>query len=611
MRQKGTLGRGPEADVCPTRWDDVERCDRNGTASKRRCANETEYSGKVRSAKPMDLNDLVKPIVFHVPALGDLQVDVLSDSFPAWFTTWDTPAGEPADLVRSFLRELTRTAGPEAAALDTAKIDALEAEDLDAAAAAFVSVAAGYLRPRYVAEGVGERRKVRKRGNQEAYDVGPRDGERPTAQLLRLLRDWREDRGNRDWLLGEAARRATRDVMRAFGGVGEFQRALDQQLKLQRSPGFALALDAARSPAIGTVLQDFARQQETIAANVTSLKLGLAAYDEQRVKLATLITASRPTVPDLKALGLYPEIGATIARLKVGLVDTTSFDAMRRLEASIGQIGSQMRDRERMILGAADVFRQANRLFDLGIPGAALAAMTALPLVDVAGGLPGTKLSVFPPGYQLTAALGVASPLARGAIADVLHHYGEEPSPDQPTFGGALEAHARIDANSKDRGELVSWLENFATVAMVTVRNEADALRRAGLLVLLGLVLQAISTWHDVYDDGATSIDVAQATNRLDTMTKEIQGLRAEVAGLRKDRSQENLRIRFVHARAPLRRDAHGQAPLMRYVYPDQRLRVIDERGDWVMVEVFDYHGETLERGWIARARVRQQALDD
>jgi hypothetical protein len=557
----------------------------------------------------MDLNDLVKPLAFPAPPLGELQVDVLSDDFGAWFETWDTPAADPLDLVRALLRDQARTAGPEGVAIDAAQVAALPDPDLDAVAATFVFAAGGYMRPRYISEGVGERRKVRKRTAQEAYDLGPLEGERPAAQLLRLMRDWREDRKRQEWLVTEPARRATRDLMRAFGGVRAFQHAMEQQLKFQLSPGFKLALEAARGPSLGGALQEIARHEQSIATRIAGLKLGVMAFDDQRARLDDLFKAARPTVPDLKVLGLYPDIGASIAQLKIGVVDPTAFDAVRRLEESIGRVGRETGDRQREILAGADVFRQANRLFDLGIPAAAFAAMTALPAVGL-GGLTDTKLSMFPPGFQVTATLGVAGPLSRGAVADVLHHYGEEPSPEQPVFGGALEATARIDAGPDGRRELIAWFERFAAMAMAAVRNEADVIRRAGLLVLLGLVFQAVSTWNDVFDDGATSADVAQVTERLDTAAKEMGALRSEVAGLRADRADESLRIRFVHSRAPLRREPHREAPLMRHVYPDQRLRVIDERGDWVLAEVFNYHGETLERGWIARARLRQRPLD-
>jgi hypothetical protein len=44
---------------------------------------------------------------------------------------------------------------------------------------------------------------------------------------------------------------------------------------------------------------------------------------------------------------------------------------------------------------------------------------------------------------------------------------------------------------------------------------------------------------------------------------------------------------------------------LLRQLYPDQVLRVIGERGDWVEVEAFDYSTDATMRGWVSRRRLR------
>ena len=63
--------------------------------------------------------------------------------------------------------------------------------------------------------------------------------------------------------------------------------------------------------------------------------------------------------------------------------------------------------------------------------------------------------------------------------------------------------------------------------------------------------------------------------------------------------------IRYVHAVVNLRAEPRRGGQLIRLVYPDQVVRVIDTEGEWAEVEVFDYGSDRPVRGWISRRYLR------
>jgi hypothetical protein len=47
---------------------------------------------------------------------------------------------------------------------------------------------------------------------------------------------------------------------------------------------------------------------------------------------------------------------------------------------------------------------------------------------------------------------------------------------------------------------------------------------------------------------------------------------------------------------------------ILRKVYPDDRVRVLDAAGKWAQVEVYEYHSEKVAKGWINRRVLRAEA---
>lgn len=568
----------------------------------------------------MDLIALSRPQVFAAPPLGEIAVDVFNGDFGTWFDGWAEAGGDDAQsLVRDLLRDQAARHGEPPVPLDPGAIATLGGADLDAVADALLEVAGGYYRPKHVSTPAsGPKRKVRKRRPDEAYDLEAREGERGAQRLLRILTDWRQDRRDRDWMFSASARAGVADMMRIHRDAAVVQRLVDQQKALALVPAYEAALKVARLAAPLKDRLPMAVRPEIDAA-IRRLSLGPALHLKgwQSPEIASIMTALKgAAVFDIAAATRFPNMGGAIGRLSLGPeMGLDPFGGIRRMQDTFLDVRRLMGpsiEMGRIWADQAELARTASRLFDLKIPAVTLAAIAALPPTGALSlGSAAMRNSVFPPGYQLVAGIGVASTAYRGVAADILQRYGEVPAEDAPVFGGALEATALIDAELEDPGEVVDYLERFAALAMAVLRNEADVIRRNGLTGVLTLVLAAIGAyyaWAAVAQAPApaAAIDPGPANARMAAVGQQIGAVRQEVAGLRADRSDERLHIRYLHARAPLRAEPHGQGLVLRLVYPDQLIRVVGQRSDWVEADVFDYKSEAPIRGWIARSRLRQ-----
>jgi hypothetical protein len=85
-------------------------------------------------------------------------------------------------------------------------------------------------------------------------------------------------------------------------------------------------------------------------------------------------------------------------------------------------------------------------------------------------------------------------------------------------------------------------------------------------------------------------------------ITEHLQILEQRVAqlDLASDRN-----IRVVAQMAPLRLEPRAKAPIIRQLYPDDRVRVQDVKDGWALVEVYEYKSEATTTGWVNRRALR------
>jgi hypothetical protein len=539
----------------------------------------------------VDLASLALPPRIAIDFLGEVQVDILSADFEVWVDAWiGAPSGDAQEFVRQLLAAHA-TKGDPPVGLDASQIGVGTDIQLDQAADALLEAAAWRFRPKYISSGSGTARKVRKRTDAEAYDLSQRGDETSADRLLRVLTDWRQDRRNFKWLTEASARRAATEMLRAYRDATGVQRLIDQRKAIPLALPSAFERSLLDSPAY-RIAEITRRQQEQFR----SLGLAPDVFHGYRRQTQSLLAAIR-SAPTIATLTQYPQIGSALTALKLG---SELAAAMRTNPLHTALSGLKPYDLSQLQLGW---IHTANRRFDLRLPGATLAAIAAIhqPLV----GTDGLRMTPFPPGFQLVAGLGLSGSAPAGAVADLLNFYDAEPPGDTPAFDATRGVALLIDESPANAIRMIDHLEGFLEWLATAARKEVDIVRRQGYIALFFMACTLFSTWNDVTDESASKADVAGVAAQTTMLNRKIEGLEQQLKAQRLERADDRRFLRYVRSRAPLRLEPHGGAILVRYIYPDQELRLLDERGAWVLVEAYDYHGEQLVRGWMARSRLR------
>lgn len=554
-------------------------------------------------------------IEFHVPRLGPLTVEALSGNFFDWVrnglkrSAWSDG--------RAFIRDLLSTQarpGRDDPPHGEEAVASLDDEELSEAADLFLAATGVYFQPKYVSDGVGHRRKVRKRREGEEYDIAAAEGETGADRLLRVVRAWVEDQAEFHKKIIQQAEGAS-SIVRQYEKDMGLSRFWEQQKKLALLDPLPAAIRALESPNrkfIAEMLAPSKLLAESIGHHARPAGI-LAEIQAQDARLRELVGFKQGAALEaLNLVNLYPNIGA---RLPVGLgIASDVSAALRGLMPDVGAAGFEP-SLSRVLADQATFATSISRQFDLRIPATTLAAIGALyganSLAEATRGQ-----SLFPPGFQMAAAWGLETTTARGLVADLLHHYGEE-APDAPLFGHALESAAVVDAEELTEAEAVSFLQRVAGFILAAIQNERDVVARGGMIGVLILICTLLSGYVGlaslqvaekslVVAEQSLNSAQAQPTNSdLAAVIRESQATREAFEAERRERADDRHRIRYVHERAPLRTEPHAQGMLIRSVYPDQLLRVVDEQGEWLKVEVFDYQSDGVTRGWISRRRVR------
>ena len=556
---------------------------------------------------PLDIADLTPPIAFHVASLGDVQVDARAIPFEKWVRAGKAEARWPSGeaFVRDLALEQIRS-GPDKQPIDPALVGALDDAQLAAVADAFLSASGEFFRPRYIATQSGGRRKVRKRRADEAYDLGPRESEPVPDQLLRILGDWAQDTADRMTMVMAADQGAIAAKLLAEQ-KSSIMSAIESYDRLTKSPAFDPALTSAAKMAASL-------QSSSIAGLLAAAKppshlfpaYEMAARMTELTSLSkNLASLSHPAwLGTMKSLGAYPSVVQSL-HAAIGK-DVTGFarllDAQRAtsrsLDDALGIRTFEFWKDQRLFADAV------NRQFHLHLPSAVLAAaslMSTSPNLAIAG----SDLSIFPPGYQLAATIGLEGIASRGAVADVLRFYDDEPDASAPVFGAALDSAHGVDRGEFSAAETIGVLERLWAQVADLLAGPVSQVQRAGLLNLLSFILTVVMalTAVETLRVGATSADIIG-------VREAVVSLKGEIGGLKTPPPSPSERIRYVHAPAPLRTEPHKGGQVMRIVYPDETLRLVDEQGDWMKVEVFDFHAQHLVLGWMNRRWVRAKPRD-
>jgi hypothetical protein len=585
---------------------------------------------------------IVSPVKVTAPALGDFHVDVHHGDFHTWlakgFDRKRWPDG--GVLMRSILREQAKDASD--APLDADVVDGLDGDQLEEAAAAFLTATGMALRPRWIRRsGTGSRVRARRRREDDAYDMAAREGEDERARLHRIVLDRLEDHRleaaeMKAMIYGphfEETVSAIKRTEELFGGryathLSEYQRAADSIRSLADAAGISAgrnALDHLNAATKGM----------KAALGFDPRTLSEAQNAVQKFDPAGLLGLEK----NLASAGLH---GAdAISRQLLGLTQTnqSALDAASRLlaeqsesiKAALGVVrGPELSDVMKATLGGLDTprdyFEQLRRQFHVPNPAAGLAALAGVDasaaglstLRDAVGGVTALR-----PGYHLTAALGLSETAPRGVVADILRHYDEEPDPKAPVFATAVRASRVADAadndNAEGEGATVESLQAQVRELQAQVRElqeevlkERDPVRRWGLgenllaacaiISMVGAIWgAAISTLGFIQDREAR---LAADTDRAEAARFEAD-IRRGMAAARQE-VEERYRTRYIATDGPLRAEPGAQGRMIQYVYAGSMVLVKEQRDRWVLVEVFNYAHEHLVTGWLPVRRLRE-----
>ncbi|MCX5511936.1 hypothetical protein C3941_07675 [Kaistia algarum] len=554
-------------------------------------------------------------VSFDASPLGVVWVEAFGGTFADWVRD-GLKAGRWPDgqaLARDLVAHQTRPA-QDADVFGETRAAELEPHDLDTISTAFVAATGQGFRPRYISEGEGSARKARKRREDEAYDLSPREGEGGTERLLRILTAWRQDRDDFNTLMMSRIGLSVGELAQRTGALAHLTTVLDEQRRtatlFQPSPALRTALQTINSPTYKAMTEAL-RPSGLMAEHITRLAQSpiskiVSQLNEERSRILDMARLTTPSTEILKGLQLYPNLGSDFAR-QIGLATQASSTA-KALAAAMPTYNLAKSLAITPLIEQSAFARMISREYSLRLPAATLAAITALSantaILDQLN-----RSSLFPPGFQMAAALGQQGAVAKGLVADVLHHY-DEYAPEAPAFAEALTSTAIVDAGALTEAEAISFLRRVGGWLLAAIRNEKDVIRQLGLIGVLNFVLVVLTTFltYEAVVIGQRSLAVAEAGPThadVKALTDETHAMRHDIEATMRGDEKVHDRTRYVHQSTPLRAEPQAHGLVLRTLYPDQVLRVVDARGEWVQVEAFDYHSDQPMRGWVNRRRLR------
>ena len=562
-----------------------------------------------------DLNSSSQVSLARSP-LGPIKVALGSDAFTKW-VEGELEADEVVDehdLVKRLFEQHATTAETDQA-LNPNEVHALSPAEIDALATELLQNGELYFRPSFI-RADGPKGRVRRRTESERAVSTPIEGACPAKLLLEALRAWRQDRLDRLEWLEQKSKTPTSLIQQQQALVAAAQ-VWKEQAAVLKAAGYQSPLsEAARA------ISDITRPSRLLTGSLAQVSgypshTMLAQVEaQQRLFRETVGALSRhPAQTNITELTTrYQNVGSIIARSiqqAGGLGSLMS--AQRAIQDIVGRTGLDHSITLNILANQADMARRVRKEFDVTMPRAVLAALSAMTVAPDAAAL---SLTVYPPGYQLVAAVGLSTQSAHGLVAEILGNYGEPPVEETPMFAAALDSTSLIDGGGTSPAQTVNFLAAFAYKILGLTGEEPDPVRRQALFTVYGfiitLLVSAAGTVAGTLDAyyGSVQVELAREAQEEAADPKVVEELRdanQRIAALEAQQRlalAEDRSLRYVHARTPLRVDPHGKALMIRYIYQDQVLRVLETRDNWVQIETIEYSAEKPLRGWVHRRAI-------
>ena len=216
------------------------------------------------------------------------------------------------------------------------------------------------------------------------------------------------------------------------------------------------------------------------------------------------------------------------------------------------------------------------------------------------------------PSWTRTAGIGVLGIANPGLIHDVLGAL-HRARPDTFAFDVAVTLAESFDQPGDVGAEKAAdLLQKYAEALIALLVTTKDWVARQGIISMLSLILLIAATYdgHLARLDGDEQVVLARTavspepTSAQKEIARQVETLQNAMRE-RDTAHQADRNIRAVIQLAPLRVAPDAKAHVVRMVYPDDRVRVQDVKGNWALIEVFDYKSEAAVTGWINRRVLR------
>jgi hypothetical protein len=171
-----------------------------------------------------------------------------------------------------------------------------------------------------------------------------------------------------------------------------------------------------------------------------------------------------------------------------------------------------------------------------------------------------------------------------------------------------LEAADEAEDDLDDRVLIV--LRSYAAGLIGLLEQSKDWVQRQGLMAMLMLILGIIG----VYDNHRSRVDadiqtkIAGGTEPQHPRTSRNcpASRRPYPEPVSLPRGEDpNKDARVLNRTAPLRATPQPKGFILRQLYPDDRVRVLEVQGGWARVEVYGYSSENVIKGCVNRRALR------
>jgi hypothetical protein len=224
---------------------------------------------------------------------------------------------------------------------------------------------------------------------------------------------------------------------------------------------------------------------------------------------------------------------------------------------------------------------------------------------------PLSALQAVQPSWEIASSLGAVGIGRPTLIQDVIGSLHVERH-ETISFEAVVQMMEVADEADDEVAERVlQLLRTYAGLFIELLAETKDWVKRQGLMAMLMLFLGTYTALEGrrarIDADVQKDLAIKQDSNAHSEIAERNEELKKALAQFKQEHEKDR-NLRVLVRSAPLRMTPEADGKIMRQLYPDDLVRVLDVKDGWAHVEVFQYNSEQLINGWINRRvlRVRQ-----